>query len=454
MTEQQPRFSEGAEQNLLGALILEPSSYDRIAGKISSGDFYFESHSILFAMIEQMLVANRPLDIFTVSENLQNAGQLDAVGGDTYLNHLVANTIGHANITAYAKNIVTKATERRLLSATFDISEIVHSGMEIEEKLAAAQQVILAIGDSQALSHEPVEARQLASEVVAEIQKRYENGGAIPGISTGYSGLDNQFGGLMPGNLIIIAGRPGAGKTTLALNIAENVSADGGVVLFLSLEMSRMELGMRSMASLGRVDLKNIKGGKFEDEDDWVRLTLSTGRLAESGLIVDEYSNTVARIAANARRIKRQKGKISCLVVDYIGLMTAKAENKTNEIAEITRGLKLLAKELGCAIIALAQLNRKVEDRADKRPQLSDLRDSGAIEQDADIVMFAYRDEYYYPDSPSKGIAELIVAKNRMGETGIVPMSYFGRYSRFDNFSGEFVRVDHKQKPRKSMFDD
>lgn len=454
MNELQPRFSEGAEQNLIGALILEPSSYDRIAGKIGSGDFYFEAHAIMFAMIEQMLIANKPLDVFTLSESLQDAGNLDAIGGFAYVSHLATHTVGHANIAAYAKNIVSKATERRLLAATFDISEIVHSGMEIEEKLAAAQQAILAIGDSQALSHDPVDARQLASEVVTEIQKRYENGGAIPGISTGYSGLDNQLGGYMPGNLIIIAGRPGMGKTTLALNVAENISADGGVALFVSLEMSRMELGMRSMASLGRVDLKNIKAGKFEDDDDWTRLTLSTGRLAESGLIVDEYSNTVARVAANARRIKRQKGKISLLTIDYIGLMTAKAENKANEIAEITRGLKLLAKELGCPLVALAQLNRKVEDRADKRPQLSDLRDSGAIEQDADIVMFAYRDEYYYPDSPSKGIAEIIVAKNRMGETGVVPMTYFGRYSRFDNFSGEFVRAEHKPKPRKTMFDD
>ncbi len=439
------RYNEAAEQNLIGALLLSPDRYDRIAGMVNPGDFYFETHQILFSAIEQMMLANKPVEVFTLCERLHEYGELDRVGGLPYITHLHMTAPSAANIKAYAQTVADRSTERRLLSVTADIAEIVSSTLDVSDKVAAAQQAILDIG-TKTQAHDPVDGRQLASEVLQEIQKRYENGGAIPGVSTGYKDIDAITGGLMPGNLVIIAGRPAMGKTTLALNIAENVSLHDGVAYFCSLEMSRLELGMRSMASNGMIDLKGIKNGRFDDISSWDKLTVATSRMASSGLVVDEYSNTIARLSANCRKVKRQKGKLTLVVVDYIGLMTAKADSKVYEIAEITRGLKLLAKELGCAVIALSQLSRRVDERSDKRPVLSDLRDSGSIEQDADIVMFAYRDEYYNPDSPNKGIAEILVAKNRMGETGMVPMSYFGRYSRFDSFSGEFVLASAQGK--------
>ena len=439
-----PPHSIEAEQSVLGGLLLDNNAWDKIGDVVSEGDFYRDEHRRIFRAIQKLMERSKPADVITVSESLETAGDKEATGGLAYISELAANVPGASNIRRYAEIVRERAVLRQLVTAGDEICESALNPMGRDTKtlLDEAEQKVFAIAESGA-RHQTgfVHINPLLSEVVDRIQELHDrdNPSDITGVPTGYIDLDQQTSGLQPGDLIIVAGRPSMGKTAFALNIGEYVAVSAGLpVAVFSMEMGGAQLAMRMLTSIGRLDASRVRTGKLNDEE-WSRLSFALGKLHEAPIYIDETGGiNPIDLRARARRLHRQCGKLGLIIIDYIQLMVGakQSDNRANEVSEISRSLKALAKELEVPVIALSQLSRKVEERTDKRPMMSDLRESGAIEQDADVIMMMYRDDYYKPDSPDKGQAEVIIGKQRNGPTGTVRLAFLGQFTRFENLAG------------------
>ncbi len=444
-----PPHSVEAEQAVLGGLLLENGAWDRIADQVGESDFYRQDHRQLLRAITRLIAENKPADVVTVAELLQSLGELEAVGGLPYLVSLAGNTPSAANIRRYAEIVRERAVLRKLVETATRIADSAYApgGRSAGQLLDEAEAKIFEIAETGSRNNQGFqEIQPLLRAAVERIDELYhrDNPSEVTGIPTGYVDIDRMTSGLQPGDLVIVAGRPSMGKTAFSLNIAEHVALDAGLpVAVFSMEMGAQQLVMRMIGSVGRLDQHKLRIGQLKD-DDWQRLTYALGKLNEAPFYIDETPALNAlELRARARRLMRQcGGKLGLVVVDYLQLMSSASsgENRATEISEISRSLKALAKELNCPVIALSQLNRSLEQRPNKRPVMSDLRESGAIEQDADVIMFIYRDEVYNPDSQDKGRAEIIIGKQRNGPIGTVPLAFLGEHTRFENlaFTGDF----------------
>ena len=445
-----PPHSIEAEQSVLGGLLLDNAAWDRIGDLVTDGDFYRDEHRRIYRQIRSLLEKGKPADVVTVAEALDAAGESEHTGGLAYLGELANNTPSAANIRRYAEIVRERAILRQLVAAADEIAgnALNPLGRDAKTLLDEAEAKVFEIAEKGArVSDGFVHINPLLTQVVERIQELHDrdNPSDITGVPTGFLDLDQKTSGLQAGDLIVVAGRPSMGKTAFALNIAENVALHAGLpVGVFSMEMGGTQLAMRMMASIGRLDSHRVRTGRLNDEE-WSNLSMALGKLHEAPIYIDETGGlNPVDLRARARRLHRQCGKLGLIVIDYIQLMSSarQNENRATEVSEISRSIKSLAKELQVPIIALSQLSRKVEERNDKRPMMSDLRESGAIEQDADVIMMLYRDEYYKPDSPDKGIAEIIIGKQRNGPTGTVRLAFLGQYTRFDNLAqGGFVEA-------------
>lgn len=434
-----PPNSIEAEQSLLGGLMLDHKSWDKVADVVTSADFYRKDHSLIFAAIATLAEGANPSDVVTVSECLENRGELDEAGGLEYLATLANETPGAANARSYAKILRERSMLRSLITAGNEISGAAFSteGRSAAEIVDEAERLVFQIAESGARGQSGFKPlKEILPEAVDRIDLLHQSDGDITGISTGFAEFDKLTAGLQPGDLVIVAGRPSMGKTTLAVNIAENAAIGSKVpTAIYSMEMPSQQLAFRMISSLGRVDQTHLRTGRFPDED-WSRINTAVQLMSEAPIFIDDTAGlSPTEIRARARRLQREHG-LGLIVIDYLQLMTVPGnkENRATEISEISRSLKALAKELSVPVIALSQLNRSVEQRTDKRPVMSDLRESGAIEQDADLIAFIYREEVYNPDTPRKGIADIAIAKQRNGPIGDFPLTFVGRYTKFENW--------------------
>lgn len=429
---------------MLGGLMLDNEAWDRVSEKVVEHDFYLRSHRLIFNAMARLAEGNQPIDLITVSEALEANQQLDDIGGFAYLGEIAKNTPSAANILAYADIVRERAVVRDMIGVAHDIADAGYDtqGRTAAELLDFAETKVFKIAEQRAKANEgPEPINSILAKTIDKIDALYrspQNG--ITGVSTGYVDLDKMTNGLQPSDLIIVAARPSMGKTTFAMNLCEHaaITSDKPVLIF-SLEMPSDQIMMRMLASLGRINQTKVRTGQLEDED-WARLSSAIELLNSKGkMYIDDASGlTPTEVRSRARRIAREHGGLSMIMVDYLQLMTVPgmSENRTLEIAEISRSLKALAKELKVPVVALSQLNRSLEQRADKRPVNSDLRESGSIEQDADLIMFIYRDEVYHEDTADKGTAEIIIGKQRNGPIGRVRLTFHGHFSRFDNYAG------------------
>ena len=424
------------EQSVLGGLLLDPESIDRIF--LDRGEFYHAAHQVIFDAVRSILGEGSSLDVLILAERLEREGKLEQVGGLAYLGALVQNTPSAANIHHYAGGVKHKALERRLLATAEQIRTLTLSNGDALDKVREAEDLVLKVSESVRDERRLIHVGDAVRTAVEGIDDRFNQDGEIMGLPTGFADLDQMTCGLQGGDLIIVAGRPSMGKTAFALNIAENMLEAGGKGAIFSLEMGAVQLVSRMISGVGRIDSQRLRSGKLVDEE-WVKLTYAVSKIAPMSLWIDETAAaTPSDIRASARKASRAMGGLDFIVVDYLQLMSTdskKAEHRVTEISEISRFLKALAKELNVPVIALSQLNRSLEQRPNKRPVMSDLRESGAIEQDADVIMFIYRDEVYNPDSMDKGTAEIIVGKQRNGPIGSVRLTYMGEYTRFGNYA-------------------
>lgn len=439
-----PPHSIEAEQSVLGGLLLDNAAWDRIADFISEEDFYRFDHRIIFQAIVKLINSSRPADVITVFDFLNAAGKADDAGGLSYLNALAQNTPSAANIRRYAEIVRDRGVLRKLITAADEIAgnALNPQGKEVKQMLDEAEAKIFAIAEEGSRGAQGFQAIQpLLTQVVERIDELYnrDHTSDITGVPTGFVDLDRMTSGLQPGDLIIVAGRPSMGKTAFSINIGENVAIDSGLpVAVFSMEMGGAQLAMRMLGSVGKLDQHRLRTGRLIDED-WPRLTHAIQKMNEAQFYIDETpALSSIELRARSRRLSRQCGKLGLIIIDYLQLMAGNSagENRATEISEISRSMKGLAKELGCPVIALSQLNRSLEQRPNKRPVMSDLRESGAIEQDADVILFIYRDQVYNPDSPDKGTAEIIIGKQRNGPIGSVRLSFLGEYTKFDNYIG------------------
>ena len=439
-----PPHSQEAEQSVLGALMLDNRAWDRIVDRISVQDFYHSDHQLIFETMNRLVDQHKPLDVLTIAEALKAREQLSAAGGEVYLYELAKNTPSAANIIAYADIVRERAILRQLIEAGTDITHdgFNPDGRDIKELLDTAEQRVFHIAESRVRGSGPIAIGPLLTKATDRIDKLFHSKQVITGLSSGFTDLDKLTSGLQDGDLIVVAGRPSMGKTVFVINIAEVAAIKGNIpVLVFSMEMPAESLVMRMLSSLGSIDQHKVRTGQLKD-DDWPRITHAIEMLSETKLFIDDTpALTPSEIRSRARRLAREHGGLGLIVIDYLQLMHVPGtkENRSTEISEISRSLKALAKELNVPVVALSQLNRSLEGRVDKRPVMSDLRESGAIEQDADLIAFIYRDEVYHEDSPDKGKAEIIIAKHRNGPIGKVILTFRGQYTRFDNFSHESV---------------
>jgi replicative DNA helicase len=434
-----PPHSIEAEQSLLGGLMLDHKAWDKIADVVSEHDFYRKDHRLIFAAIASLAEEANPCDVVTVSECLDNRNELVSAGGLEYLASLANETPGAANARSYAKILRERSMLRSLISAGNEISGAAFStdGRTASEIVDEAERLVFEIAESGSRGRSGFKAlKHILPEAVDRIDVLHQSEGDITGIPSGYNEFDKLTAGLQHGELIVIAGRPSMGKTTLALNIAENAAIGSQIpTAIFSMEMPSQQLAFRMISSLGRVDQTHLRTGRFPDED-WSRINTAVQLMSEAPIFIDDTpALSPTEIRARARRLQREHG-LGLIVVDYLQLMAVPGskENRATEISEISRSLKALAKELSLPIIALSQLNRSVEQRTDKRPVMSDLRESGAIEQDADLILFIYREEVYNQDTPRKGIADIAIAKQRNGPIGDFPLTFVGRYTKFENW--------------------
>ncbi|MDF0534763.1 replicative DNA helicase [Shewanella yunxiaonensis] len=439
-----PPHSIEAEQSVLGGLMLEAEAWDKVAEVLVKEDFYSRSHKLIFSAMQRLVDGGQPIDLITVSEQLELTDELEDAGGFAYLGEIAKNTPSAGNILSYAEIVRERAVVREMIRVAHEIADAGYNpeGRDSGALLDLAETKVFKIAEQRANANEgPEGIKSILEKTVDKIEQLYNNPhNGVTGVSSGFADLDDKTAGFQAGDLIIVAARPSMGKTTFAMNLCEYAALnEDKPVLIFSLEMPSEQIMMRMLASLGRVDQTRIRTGKLDD-DDWARVSSTMGLMLEKGkMYIDDSSGlTPTEVRSRARRIARESGGLSLIMVDYLQLMQvpALADNRTLEIAEISRSLKALAKELEIPVIALSQLNRSLEQRSDKRPVNSDLRESGSIEQDADLIMFIYRDEVYHEDSQDKGVAEIIIGKQRNGPIGKVRLTFQGQYSRFDNYAG------------------
>ncbi|MCR3756059.1 MAG: replicative DNA helicase [Sodalis sp. Psp] len=439
-----PPHSLEAEQSVLGGLMLDNERWDSVTDRVTSNDFFNQLHRLIFREMQSLLEMGKPIDLITLSESLEQKGKLDIVGGFAYLAELSKNIPSAANIVAYADIVRERAVVREMIAVAHEIADAGYDpqGRSSEDLLDLAESRVFQIAENRARKDEgPKSISRILEDTVARIEQLYQkpHDGVI-GVSSGYQDLDKKTAGLQKSDLIIVAARPSMGKTTFAMNLCENAAmTEDKPVLIFSLEMPGEQIMMRMLASLSRVAQTRIRTGQLDDED-WARISSTMGILLEKqNMYIDDSSRlTPAEMRSRARRVFRENDGLSLIMIDYLQLMRVPSlsDNRTLEIAEISRSLKALAKELQVPVMALSQLNRSLEQRADKRPVNSDLRESGSIEQDADLIMFIYRDEVYHENSDMKGIAEIILGKQRNGPIGTVRLTFNGQWSRFDNYAG------------------
>jgi replicative DNA helicase len=446
-----PPHSIEAEQSVLGGLLLDNGAWDRAGDLLTDGDFYRYEHRLIYGAIGALVQATKPADVITVFEQLQSLGKAEDCGGLAYLNLLAQSVPSAANIRRYAEIVRERAVLRKLIEASDEIATNAFNpqGRAVSQILDEAEGRIFKIGEEGSRAKQGFHSMdQLVMQLIDRVTELHENGAEeVTGVRSGFYDFDRMTAGLQPGDLVVLAARPSMGKTALALNIGEHVAVQEGLpVVVFSMEMGASQLALRMVGSLGRIDQQHLRTGALRD-DEWTRLSEATERLSKASMFIDETpALNPAELRARARRQARQCGRLGLIVVDYLQLMSGSSssdENRATELGEISRGLKALAKELHCPVIALSQLNRSVESRNDKRPMMSDLRESGAIEQDADVIMFIYRDDYYNKESKEPGVAEIIIAKQRNGPVGTVKLTFLKPMTRFENLApgsagGEF----------------
>ncbi|NVK32649.1 MAG: replicative DNA helicase [Gammaproteobacteria bacterium] len=432
---------------VLGGLLLNAEAWESVSELLVEGDFYHRNHQLLYRAMFSLRANDQPIDVVTVAEWIEGAGEENDVGGLQYIANLADSTPSAANVLAYAKIVRERSVLRQLIHVGQEIAELGYypEGQEARELLDKAESKVFAIAEQTEKSAQGLASiNDVLADTMTKLKELIATGGKMTGHPTGFTQLDDLLGGLHPSDLIIVAGRPAMGKTTISMNMAESVAIETGKpVAIFSMEMPAEQLAMRLIASLGRITLTNIRNGDLTDAE-WPRVTSAIQMLNQrSKIFIDDSAGlTPNEVRARCRRLAREHGNMGLIVIDYLQLMRAPgAENRVNEISEISRSLKALAKELDCPVIALSQLNRSLENRPDKRPVMSDLRESGSIEQDADIIAFVYRDEVYNEDSPRKGIAELIIRKHRNGPTGTVELTFLGQFSKFENYTPEYSGV-------------
>jgi replicative DNA helicase len=438
-----PPHSIEAEQSVLGGLLLDNGAWDRAGDLLTDGDFYRYEHRLIYSAIGALVSATKPADVITVYEQLRNLGKAEECGGLAYLNALAQSVPSAANLRRYAEIVRERAVLRKLIEASDEIATNAFNpqGRAVSQILDEAEGRIFKIGEEGSRAKQGFHSMdQLVMQLIDRVTELHENGAEeVTGVRTGFYDFDRMTAGMQPGDLVVLAARPSMGKTALALNIGEHVAVQEGLpVVVFSMEMGASQLALRMVGSLGRIDQQHLRTGALRD-DEWGRLSEATERLSKASMFIDETpALNPAELRARARRQARQCGRLGLIVVDYLQLMSGSSsgdENRATELGEISRGLKALAKELQCPVIALSQLNRSVETRTDKRPMMSDLRESGAIEQDADVIMFIYRDDYYNKDSKEPGVAEIIIAKQRNGPVGTVKLTFLKPMTRFENLA-------------------
>lgn len=437
-----PPHSIEGESSVLGGLLLDNTAWDRVSDVVQEGDFYRYEHKLVFAAIGTLVNSNRPADVITVFEQLQSQGHGEDVGGLVYLNSLAQYVPSAANIRRYAEIVRDRSILRKLVTASDDIATSAFNtqGRAVSDIVDQAEQKIFNIGEQGKRNSDGFQAMDtLVIKLLDRVQEMADNPNDVTGVPTGFYDLDRMTAGLQAGDLVVLAARPSMGKTALAINIAEHVALNEGLpVAVFSMEMGAAQLAVRIVGSIGRIDQSHLRTGKLTEEE-WPRLTETIEKLRTISLHIDESAGLSAGdLRSSARRLSRSCGQLGLIVVDYLQLMsgTSDGENRATELGEISRGLKMLARELKCPVLALSQLNRSVEQRPDKRPMMSDLRESGAIEQDADIIMFIYRDEYYTKEACKEpGVAEIIIAKQRNGPTGTVKLAFLRNITKFENLA-------------------
>ena len=438
-----PPHSVEAEQSVLGGLLLDNLAWDRAGDLLTDSDFYRYEHRLIYAAIGALVAGSKPADVITVFEQLQSHGKADDCGGLAYLNALAQSVPSAANMRRYAEIVRERSILRKLIAASDEIATTAFNpqGRAVSGILDEAESKIFKIGEEGSRQRQGFQGiDKLVVALIDRVQELHDNGAEeVTGVRTGFYDLDRMTAGLQKGDLIVLAARPSMGKTAFALNIAEHVAVQEGLpVLMFSMEMGALQLALRMVGSLGRIDQQGLRTGRLKN-DEWERLTEAVERLGQVQMYIDETpALTSAELRARARRMARQFGTLGLIVIDYLQLMSGSSsgdENRATEIGEISRGLKALAKELQCPVIALSQLNRSVESRNDKRPMMSDLRESGAIEQDADVIMFIYRDDYYDKASKEPGVAEIVIGKQRNGPVGTVKLTFLKPLTRFDNLA-------------------
>ena len=435
-----PPHSVEAEQAVLGGLMQDNSAWDTAAEVLQPEDFYRHEHQLIYSVMQRQIESSKPIDVVTLVEALDSLNDLESAGGIEYLTDLASHARGTANISAYANIIRERATLRTLIRVSNEISDNAFNpaGRAATDVLDMAEQMVFKIADNRARDGGPQQVNPLLTKAVEKIDQLIKSKGGITGLATGYIDLDKKTSGLQKSDLIIVAGRPSMGKTTFAMNLAENalLNQDKPVLVF-SLEMPAESLVFRMLSSIGRIDQSRLRSGQLEDED-WPKLTSAIAKLKDRPLLIDDSVGlSPTEMRARARRVAREYDGLALVVVDYLQLMQIKGfgDNRVGEISEISRSLKTMAREFECPVIALSQLNRSLEQRPNKRPVMSDLRESGAIEQDADIIAFVYRDEVYNEDTPDKGVAEIIIGKQRNGPIGTVRLGFLGQFTRFENLA-------------------
>lgn len=435
-----PPHSVDAEQAVLGGLMLDNTEWDNLADVLLAEDFYRPEHQLIYSVMSQQSEARSPIDVVTLVESLNSLNELESAGGLDYLSELASNARGTANIHAYAEIIRERAILRRLISVANGIADSGYNtgGKKSAVILDEAEQQVFNIADERPQDQGPVPITPLLIKAVDRIDELAGSDGGLTGLSSGYKDLDEMTSGWQKSDLIIVAGRPSMGKTAFAMNLVEHAALNNDKpILVFSLEMPAQSLIFRMLSSIGKIDQTRLRTGQLTDED-WPGFNNAVAKLKDCPLYIDDSAGlSPMEMRARARRIVREHGSLGMVVVDYLQLMQIKGygENRVGEISEISRSLKLLAREFECPVVALSQLNRGLEQRPNKRPVMSDLRESGAIEQDADIISFIYRDEVYNEDSPDKGIAEIIIGKQRNGPIGTVRLSFVGKYTRFENYA-------------------
>ena len=438
-----------AERSLLGGIMLSETAWDAVAELVTPSDFYYGKHGHIYTEMARLAEAAEPLDVITLAEALQKRALLEASGGLIYLADLAKSTPSAANIRAYANIVHDRATLRRIINTATSIQDTAFNpdGRDAGDVLDSAERLIMQIGEQGPKSGGPIGVNVLLKDALGKIDELFNSKGSITGLTTGYKDLDSKTSGLQPSDLIIVAGRPSMGKTSFAMNLVENaILADSKPILVFSMEMPAGSLMMRLLSSVGKIDQTRVRNGQLEEED-WAKLSAAMQQLKDKPLLIDDTpALTPTEIRSRARKVLREQGSLGMIMIDYLQLMqvAGSSEGRTAEISEISRSLKSIAKEFNCPVVALSQLNRSLEQRPNKRPVMSDLRESGAIEQDADVIMFIYRDEVYNEESPDKGTAEIIIGKQRNGPIGTSRLAFVGQFTRFENLAHSDYSDDYE----------